>query len=60
MLGDNKCPPTTAFANRHKVPTPSPKRRRAAHHAALTAPTATHSGRPDSRGPHRPPPRRTD
>src|ERR1700736_3932552 len=50
MLGDNRWPPTTAFANRHTEPTSPPKRRRAAAHAAMAAATATTSGRPESRG----------
>ena len=50
MLVDNRCPPTTALANRHSPPTPSPKRRRAAIHAAVAAASATLSELPDNRG----------
>src|ERR1019366_4169918 len=50
MLVDNRCPPTPALANRHSPPTPSPKRRRAAIHAAVAAASATLSELPDNRG----------
>jgi hypothetical protein len=50
VLAANRWLPTTAFANRHRRPTPAPKRRRAARHAQPMAANAAVTSPPASRG----------